>query len=89
MKSSEKVMKLTKKWTPDRRHSGNLPRKNFPVENSPAGFSGEKPNGAGAMQTTSATFPEAGNTTRRQAAGSALRYDAALREKLRKSDETD
>jgi len=27
-----------------------LPRKNFPVENSPAGFSGEKPNGAGASK---------------------------------------
>jgi hypothetical protein len=27
-----------------------LPRKNFPVENSPAGFSGEKPNGAGTSQ---------------------------------------
>jgi hypothetical protein len=26
------------------------PRKNFPQENSPAGFSGEKPNGAGASQ---------------------------------------
>jgi hypothetical protein len=52
-----------------------LPRKNFPQENSPAGFSGEKPNGAGASQTTSATFPEAGNTTRRQAAGSSLRYE--------------
>jgi len=28
----------------------DLPRKNFPKENSPAGFSGEKPNGAGASQ---------------------------------------
>jgi hypothetical protein len=26
------------------------PRKNFPAKNSPAGFSGEKPNGAGASQ---------------------------------------
>jgi len=61
------------------------------VENSPVGFSGEKPNGAGATQTTSATFfiEAIKNTTRRRAAGSApqsgtsqgfaLRYDAALR----------